>query len=61
MSSLQDGLAGPFKNASLMLMGAVVLVLLIACTNIANLLMARTADRAAEYRCAPRWEQAMPG
>ncbi len=48
MSSLQDGLAGPFKNASLMFMGAVVLVLLIACTNIANLLMARTADRAAE-------------
>jgi putative ABC transport system permease protein len=48
MTSLQDGLAGPVKNASLMFMGAVVLVLLIACTNVANLLMARTADRAAE-------------
>jgi putative ABC transport system permease protein len=45
MTSLQDGLAGPVKNASLMFMGAVVLVLLIACTNVANLLIARTADR----------------
>jgi putative ABC transport system permease protein len=48
MLSLQDALAGPAKNASLMLMASVVLVLLIACTNVANLLMARTADRAAE-------------
>ena len=48
MTSLQDGLAGPVKNASLMFMGAVVLILLIACTNVANLLIARTADRAAE-------------
>jgi putative ABC transport system permease protein len=48
MISLQDGLLGPVKDASLMLMGAVMLVLLIACTNIASLLTARTADRAAE-------------
>jgi putative ABC transport system permease protein len=48
ITSLQDGLAGPVKNASLMFMGAVVLVLLIACTNVANLLLARTTDRAAE-------------
>ena len=48
MTSLQDGLAGPMKNASLMFMGAVVLILLIACTNVANLLIARTADRAPE-------------
>ena len=46
--SLRDALLGPVKDASLMLMGAVVLVLLIACTNLANLLMARTAERAAE-------------
>jgi putative ABC transport system permease protein len=48
LTSLQDGLAGPVKNASLMFMGAVVLVLLIACTNVANLLIARTTDRATE-------------
>src|ERR1035438_732887 len=46
--SLRDGIPGPAKNGSLMLMASVVLVLLIACTNVANLLMARTADRAAE-------------
>lgn len=48
MTSLQDGLAGPVKNASLMFMGAVLLVLLVACTNVANLSIARTVDRAAE-------------
>jgi putative ABC transport system permease protein len=48
MMSLQDGLAGAVKNASLLFMGAVLLVLLIACTSVANLLIARTADRAAE-------------
>jgi putative ABC transport system permease protein len=54
MTSLQDELAGPAKNASLMLLAGVVLILLIACFNIANLLMARAADRAAELsiRCA---------
>ena len=48
MTSLQEALAGPVKNASLMFMGAVVLVLLIACTNVANLSIAHTADRRAE-------------
>lgn len=46
---LQDALAGPAKNASLMFMGAVMLVLLIACTNVATILMARTADRMREF------------
>jgi putative ABC transport system permease protein len=48
MLSLQDKLAGPVKNASLLLMAGVILILLIACTNVANLLMARTADRVTE-------------
>lgn len=45
---LQDELAGPVKMASLLLMGGVIMILLIACTNVANLLLARTADRSAE-------------
>jgi predicted permease len=48
IAPLQDALAGSAKNASLLFMGAVVLVLLIACTNIANMLTARTADRMPE-------------
>ncbi len=45
ITSLQIGLAAPVKNASLMFMGAVVLVLLIACTNVTNLSIARTSAR----------------
>jgi len=48
MTELRDALAGPTRKASLVLMACVVLILLIACTNVANLLMARTADRATE-------------
>ncbi len=48
MSSLQDELAGPVRRTSLLLMAGTVLILLIACLNVANLLMARTADRARE-------------
>ena len=49
MISLHDALAGSAKNASLMFMGGVLLVLLIACTNVANILTARTADRISEF------------
>jgi predicted permease len=48
MTSLRDELAGPARKGALVLMACVALILLIACTNVANLLMARTADRAAE-------------
>lgn len=45
MMPLQDELAGHVKNASLLLMGVVISILLIACANLANLMLARTTDR----------------
>lgn len=47
--SLQDELAGRVKNASLLLMAVVMLTLLLACSNLANLLLARTTERAHEF------------
>jgi predicted permease len=48
MRSLREALTGPVANASLMLMAGMVLILLIASTNVANLLMARITDRTSE-------------
>jgi putative ABC transport system permease protein len=46
--SLREALTGSVASASLMLMAGMALILLIACTNVANLLMARITDRTSE-------------
>ncbi|MBY0494358.1 MAG: ABC transporter permease [Cyanobacteria bacterium] len=56
MGRLADG--ATIADVSRVLGFAAIAILLLACTNVAGLLVVRTAGRATNWRCGPRWAPA---